>query len=154
MFIWDFVADLVLGQIFDWIYAKIVEFLGEFFTMMNGMGTELFELIWVQAVVEFFGYFAWALYVVGLAVGVFEAAVEYQSGRAGAVRDLALGAAKGFLAVSLFTAVPVELYKLCVDLQGSLSNDITGVYHIDGISSYARAAMGGLNGYGAFVKRH
>ena len=151
MFIWDFVADLVLGQIFDWIYAKIVEFLGEFFTMMNGMGTELFELVWVQAVVEFFGYFAWALYVVGLAVGVFEAAVEYQSGRPGAVRDLAMGAVKGFLAVSLFTTVPVELYKLCVDLQGSLSNDITGVYHIDGISSYARAAMGALNGYGAFV---
>ena len=119
--------------------------------MMNGMGTELFELIWVQAVVEFFGYFAWALYLVGLAVGVFEAAAEYQSGRTGAVRDLALGSVKGFLAVSLFTAAPVELYKLCVNLQGSLSGDITGVYHIDGISNYARAAMGGLNGYGAFI---
>ena len=144
MFIWDFVADTVLGQIFDWVYARIVEFLGEFFTMMNGMGTELFELAWVQAVVEFFGYFAWALYVVGLAVGVFEAAVEYQSGRASAVRDLALGSVKGFLAVSLFTSIPVELYKLCVDLQGSLSKDITGVSHIDGISSYTQAAMGAL----------
>ncbi len=49
MFIWDFAADTVLGQIFDWVYARIVEFLGEFFTMMNGMGTELFELVWVQA---------------------------------------------------------------------------------------------------------
>lgn len=144
-------ADTVLGQIFDWVYARIVEFLGEFFTMMNGMGTELFELAWVQAVVEFFGYFAWALYVVGLAVGVFEAAVEYQSGRASAVRDLALGSVKGFLAVSLFTSIPVELYKLCVDLQGSLSKDITGVSHIDGISSYTQAAMGALNGYGTFI---
>ena len=36
MFIWDFVADTVLGQVFDWVYAKIVEFMGEFFTMMNG----------------------------------------------------------------------------------------------------------------------
>lgn len=151
MFIWDFAADTVLGQIFDWVYARIVEFLGEFFTMMNGMGTELFELVWVQAVVEFFGYFAWALYVVGLAVGVFEAAVEYQSGRVSAARDLALGSVKGFLAVSLFTAIPVELYKFCVDLQGSLSGDITGVSHIDGISSYTQAAMGALNGYGAFI---
>lgn len=151
MFIWDFVADTVLGQLFDWVYAKAVEFLGEFFVMMNGLGSELFELVWVQAVVEFFGCFAWALFVVGLAVGVFEAAVEYQSGRASAVRDMALGAVKGFLAVSLFTAVPVELYKLCVDLQGRLSDDITGVSHIDGISSYTRAAMGALNGYGVFV---
>ncbi len=151
MFIWDFVADTVLGQLFDWVYAKAVEFLGEFFVMMNGLGSELFELVWVQAVVEFFGCFAWALFVVGLAVGVFEAAVEYQSGRASAVRDMALGAVKGFLAVSLFTAVPVELYKLCVDLQGRLSDDITGVSHIDGISSYTRAAMSALNGYGVFV---
>ena len=37
MFIWDFVADTVLGQIFDWVYGKIVEFLGEFFSMMNGI---------------------------------------------------------------------------------------------------------------------
>ena len=61
LFIWDFVADTVLGQIFDWVYGKIVEFLGEFFSMMNGMGSELFEFVWVQAVVEFFRYFGWAL---------------------------------------------------------------------------------------------
>ena len=35
LFIWDFVADTVLGQIFDWVYGKIVEFLGEFFSMMK-----------------------------------------------------------------------------------------------------------------------
>ena len=126
MFIWDFVADTVLGQIFDWIYGKIVEFLSEFLNMMNGMGSELFELIWVQAVVEFFHYFAWALYVVGLVVAVFEAAVEYQGGRTTAVRDLALGSVKGFLAVSLFTTVPVRLYSLSVTLQGTFASGLTG----------------------------
>lgn len=151
MFIWDFVADTVLGQVFDWIYAKIVEFMGEFFSMMNGMGTELFEFIWVQAIVEFFSHFAWALYLVGLVVAVFETAIEYQSGRAGGVRDLAMGAIRGFFAVSLFTTVPVELYKLCVDLQASLSQDITGVSNIDGISSFTRSAMSALNGYGVFI---
>ena len=139
MFIWDFVADLVLGQVFDWVYGKVVEFLGEFFTMMNGMGSELFEFIWVQAVVEFFSHFAWALYLVGLVVAVFETAIEYQSGRPGGIRDLAMGAIRGFFAVSLFTTVPVELYN------------IAGASHIDGISSFARSAMGGLNGYGVFI---
>lgn len=31
MFLWDFVADAVMGQIVDWIYEKILEFLSEFF---------------------------------------------------------------------------------------------------------------------------
>jgi len=62
MFIWDFLADKVLGEILDWVYGKLVEFLGEFLTMMNGLGTELFDLVWVQGVVEFFRCFGWALY--------------------------------------------------------------------------------------------
>jgi len=31
LFIWDFVADTVLGQIIDWLYGQIVGFLGDFF---------------------------------------------------------------------------------------------------------------------------
>jgi hypothetical protein len=62
MFIWDFAADTVLGQIMDWIYAQIIGFLGEFFAMMGNMGAELFEMSWVQAIVLFFSYLAWALY--------------------------------------------------------------------------------------------
>ena len=145
MFIWDFLADKVLGEILDWIYGKIVEFLSEFLTMMNGLGTELFGLVWVQGIVEFFRCFGWALYGVGIVVAVFEAAMEYQAGRSTSVRDTALGVMKGFLAASLFTTVPIELYKVCVDLQGTLSQGIAGASHTDGISSLARAAMAGLN---------
>ncbi len=151
IFIWDFVADLVLGQILDWIYGKAVEFLSEFLSLMDGMGIELFEFVWVESVVEFFRYFGWALYGVGLVVAVFEAAMEYQAGRPNAVRDMAIGVVKGFFAVSLFSVVPVELYRLCIDLQGSLSQGIAGASNTEGVSSMARAVMGGLNGYGALV---
>lgn len=151
MFIWDFIADKVLGEILDWIYSKLVEFLGEFLTMMNGMGTELFGLVWVQDIVEFFRCFGWALYGVGIVVAVFEMAMEYQAGRSTAVRDASLGIVKGFLAASLFSTIPVELYRLCIDLQGTLSQGIAGAAHTDGVSSLARAAMAGLNGYGVFV---
>ncbi|WP_270261896.1 conjugal transfer protein TrbL family protein, partial [Ruthenibacterium lactatiformans] len=41
MFVWDFMADAVLGQIFDWIYGKLAGFFSEFFEMMNMMGAEL-----------------------------------------------------------------------------------------------------------------
>ena len=52
MFIWDFVASAILGEIMDWIYAQIVGFLGNFFEQMGNMGVELFELPWVQAVIQ------------------------------------------------------------------------------------------------------
>lgn len=54
MFIWDFVADTVLGQIIDWLYGQIVGFLGDFFMQMGSMGAELFEMSWVQSVVLLF----------------------------------------------------------------------------------------------------
>ena len=126
MFIWDFVADTVLGQIVDWVYGQIIGFLGNFFSMMGQMGAELFELDWVQALVLFFSHLAWALYAVGLVVAVFECAIEYQSGR-GSIRDTAMNAVKGFMAVGLFSTVPVELYKFSVSLQGRVSNGIAGL---------------------------
>lgn len=125
MFIWDFVAETVLGQIVDWIYGQVIGFLGDFFMQMGNMGADLFELTWVQSIVLFFSYLAWALYVTGLVVAVFECGIEYQTGR-GSVRETAVNAIKGFLAASLFTVVPVELYKLCISLQGSFTAGITG----------------------------
>ncbi|MEG0824453.1 MAG: DUF6045 family protein [Oscillospiraceae bacterium] len=125
MFIWDFVADTVLGQIIDWIYGQIIGFLGDFFMQMGNMGADLFTMSWVQSVVLFFSYLAWALYGVGLVVACFECGIEYQSGR-GSIKDTALNAIKGFMAVGLFTTVPVELYKLSVSLQGEFTAGITG----------------------------
>ena len=111
MFIWDFVADKILGQIVDWFYGQVVGFLGNFFAEMGNMGVELFEMSWVQSIVLFFSYLAWALYGTGLVVACFECGIEYSSGR-GNIRETALNAIKGFMAVSLFTVVPFRLYEL------------------------------------------
>ena len=81
---------------------------------------------WVQSIVLFFSYLAWALYGVGLVVAAFECGIESQSGK-GSIKDTALNAIKGFMAVGLFTTVPVELYKLSVSLQGSFTAGITGL---------------------------
>ena len=125
MFIWDFVADKILGQIVDWFYGQVVGFLGNFFAEMGNMGVELFEMSWVQSIVLFFSYLAWALYGTGLVVACFECGIEYSSGR-GNIRETALNAIKGFMAVSLITVVPVRLYELSVTLQGQLTAGITG----------------------------
>lgn len=126
MFIWDFVADTVLGQIVDWIYSQVVGFLGVFFSLMGNMGADLFEMSWVQSIILFFSYLAWALFATGVVMAGFEYAIESQSGRAnlpGTFQNIL----KGLLAVSMFTTVPVELYKLSVSLQGSFTAGLTGL---------------------------
>ncbi len=80
---------------------------------------------WVQSIVLFFSYLAWSLFVTGLVVSDFEFGIEYQSGHAN-IEGSTLNAVKGFMAVNLFTLVPVELYKLAVSLQNSLTARITG----------------------------
>lgn len=134
MFIWDFVLGGVMDQIIDWLYSQLVGFFGDFFAQMGNMGVELFEMGWVQSIVLFFSYLAWALYGVGLVVAVFECGIEYQTGRA-SIKDTALNAIKGFMAVGCFTLVPVELYKLAVNLQAGLTAGITGYGSIDSLAT-------------------
>lgn len=141
MFIWDFVLSGVMDQILDWAYSQLVGFFGNFFAEMGNMGVELFEMSWVQSIVLFFSYFAWALYGVGLVVAVFEFGIEYQTGRA-SVKDTAMNAIKGFMAVGCFTVVPIELYKLAVSLQAGLTAGITG--YGQGIDSLATEIIGSL----------
>ena len=109
----------------DWIYGQIVGFLGNFFALMGNMGVELFELDWVNAIVLFFSRLGWALFAVSVVVCAFECGIEYSAGR-GNLQQCALNVIKGFLAVSLFTVVPVRLYALYVSLQGTFSAGLTG----------------------------
>lgn len=125
IFIWNFVAGEILDQLVDWIYGQLVGFLGNFFALMGNMGVELFELEWVDAIVLFFSRLAWALFSVSVVVCAFECGIEYSAGR-GNLQQTALNIIKGFLAVSLFTVVPVRLYALSVSLQGTFSAGLTG----------------------------
>lgn len=126
MFIWNFVLGTVLDELLEWVYGQIVGFLGSFFALMGAMGTELFEMSWVQSIVLFFSYLGWSLYGTGLVVSGFECGIGYQTGRGTNIANRVLSALKGFLAVNLFTKVPVELFKLSVELQSSLTAGITG----------------------------
>lgn len=115
----------MLDQLVDWIYGQIVGFLGNFVALMGNMGVELFELDWVNAIVLFFSRLGWALFSVSVVVCAFECGIEYSAGR-GNLQQCALNVIKGFLAVSLFTVVPVRLYALSVSLQGTFSAGLTG----------------------------
>ena len=114
-----------MDNLIDWFYSQVVGFLGNFFSVMGNMGVELFELDWVKAIVLFFSQLGWALFGVSLVVSGFEFGIEYSTGR-GNLQQTALNAIKGFMAVSLFTVVPVRLYALSVSLQGTFAIGLTG----------------------------
>ena len=131
MFGMDLAVDGVLDQFCDWIYGKLISFFGDFFSMINLMGAELFELNWIKGILLFFNYFAWALYVVGIVVAVFDTAIEAQRGK-GSLQDVGLNIIKGFFAVSLFTIVPIDLYIFCINLSNGLIGAIAGMTESEG----------------------
>ena len=132
-----------MDNLLDWFFGQIVGFLGNFFAAMGNMGAELFEMEWVQEIVLFFSQLGWALFAVSLVVCCFECGIEYSSGR-GSVQQTAINILKGLMAVSLFSTVPVRLYKLAVSLQGQLTAGITGLG--DGIGTIGQKIIEDLSG--------
>ena len=126
MFLWDLAVGIVMEQFIDWLYGQVLDFLGQFLAMINMMGAELFDMDWIQGIVLFFRMLGWSLYAVGLVVSIFDTAIEMQNGR-GSVRDTAINNIKAFMAVGLFTVVPIELYRTSITLQSSLTSSIAGL---------------------------
>ena len=151
MFGLDFAVDGVLDQFCDWIYGKLITFFGEFFSMINMMGAELFELDWIKAILLFFSSFAWALKIVGIVVAVFDTAIAARRGK-GSFQDLALNIINGFFAVSLFTVVPIDLYVFCINLSNELIGAIAGMSDSPGkLGAIATMVLGSFETPGANV---
>jgi hypothetical protein len=113
---------------------------------MSNMGVKLFDLSWVDAMVNLFSLFGWALYITGLIVTIFDVAIESQTGRVN-VKTAALNVLKGFFAVNLFTVLLIELYKFCMSLQNTFSKDLSSVFasQMGGSADIADAAKSALN---------
>lgn len=111
----------------QWFYETIYGAVADFFTLMGNMGADIFDLDWVKATIKLFTLFGWALFIAGVVVAVFDVAIEYQSGRAN-VKTTAINILKGFFACSLIGIVPVELYKFCISLQNTFSQDLSRIF--------------------------
>jgi len=68
------------------------------------------------------------LFVAGLAIAIFDCAIEYQSMGHFSVKRQVMPMLYGFLAVNLFTVVPVRLYTLCITLQNTLMHDLASQF--------------------------
>lgn len=111
----------------QWFYETIYDAVADFFTMMGNMGADIFDLDWVKATIKLFTLFGWALFIAGVVVAVFDVAIEYQNGRAN-IKTTAINILKGFFACSLIGIVPVELYKFCISLQNTFSQDLSRIF--------------------------
>lgn len=123
----DKIIDSILNRMIQWLFTVIYDGIADFFTMISGLGVEIFELEWVNAMVKLFSLFGWSLFVAGLVVSAMDLAIEYQNGRA-SIHGTALNWIKGFMAVNLFTITPIELYKFCVSLQNTFSKDLVSIF--------------------------
>ena len=121
---WDTISNSIWGKFMEWIYTMIFNALADFFTMMTEIGANLFDLQWVKSALHFFSLFGWGLFIAGLIVAIFDIAIEYQTmGRLNVKRQV-LPFIWGLLAVNLFTTVPVELFRFCVNLQNTFAQDL------------------------------
>ena len=64
----DSIIDAILNRFIQWLFKSIYDGIANFFTQISNMGTEIFDLSWVQAVVKLFSLFGWSLFVVGVVV--------------------------------------------------------------------------------------
>ena len=121
------VSTVIWDTMLAWFYIAIFDAIAQFFTYMGNFGVEIFELNWIRATVHLFFLFGWALFGVGMVVAIFDLAIESQTGRAN-VKTTALNILKGFLATSLVTILPLELYIFAISLQNTLAGDLTRLF--------------------------
>lgn len=121
------ISNVIWNAMLQWLYETIYGAVADFFTMMGNMGADIFDLDWVKATIKLFTLFGWALFVAGVVVAVFDVAIEYQCGRAN-IKTTSINILKGFFACSLIGIVPVELYKFCISLQNTFSQDLSRIF--------------------------
>lgn len=121
------ISNVIWNTMLQWFYETIYGAVADFFTVMGNMGADIFDLDWVKATIKLFTLFGWSLFIAGVAVAVFDVAIEYQCGRAN-IKTTAINILKGFFACSLIGIVPVELYKFCISLQNTFSHDLSRLF--------------------------
>ena len=121
---WESISDSIWGKFIAWIYTLVYDAISGFLTLITNMGADLFDLPWVESALEFFSLFGWGLFLAGMVVAIFDIAIEYQSMGRVNIKKQVLPFIWGLLAVNLFTKVPVELYRFCVNLQNTFVGDL------------------------------
>jgi hypothetical protein len=95
---------------------------------MTNIGTQLFELEWVKAALGFFNMFGWMMFISGCVVAIFSIAITYMDTGVLSFKRHILPIIEGLIATSLFTIVPVALYKASANLQSTFISDLSDTF--------------------------
>ena len=136
----DTITDAIWDVMFEWLFNLIYGAVADLFEFINSTTSDIFTLSWVQAFISLFHALGWMLFVCGLIVAVFDAAVAYESGQAN-IKNTCLNVLKGFMAASLVTVVPQRLYTFCVALQGTFAQDLLGDFITGTTASVADSGL-------------
>ena len=136
----DTITDAIWDVMFEWLFNLIYGAVADLFEFINSTTSDIFTLSWVQAFISLFHALGWMLFVCGLIVAVFDAAVAYESGQAN-IKNTCLNVLKGFMAASLVTVVPQRLYTFCVALQGTFAQDLLGGFITGTTASVADSGL-------------
>jgi len=117
-----------LDGVISWLYEKIAGACQVLFESMTGMGVQLFELNWVRSALGFFSSFGWMMYISGCILAIFSIAISYADYGKISVKKNILPIIEGLIAASLFTMVPIALYKACADLQSTFISELSGEF--------------------------
>ena len=142
--LWETISSSIWEVFLKWIYEAVYGAIADFFTLMGNMGTDLFDLSWVQACLQLFSLFGWALFIAGLIVAIFDIAIEYQSMHQFNIKRQVLPLIYGLLAVNLFTVVPVRLYTFCINTQNILMHDLAALFASEEAAGKGLADIAGL----------
>lgn len=136
----DTVTDAIWNIMFNWLFNLIYGAVADLFEFINATASDIFTLSWVQSFISLFHALAWMLFVCGMIVAVFDAAIAYESGQAN-IRNTCINVLKGFMAASLVTVVPQRLYSFCVALQGTFTHDLLGGFIADTNAAVADSGL-------------
>ena len=136
----DAIGDWIWETMFKWLFNLIYGAVADLFEFINGTTSDIFELSWVQAFISLFHSLAWMLFVCGMIVAVFDTAIAYESGQAN-IKNTCLNVLKGFMAASLVTVIPQQLYSFCVATQGTFTHELLGNFIGDVSDSVADSGL-------------
>ena len=136
----DGIRTTFLDGVISWLYENITSACQTLFTDMTGMGSELFELLWVKSALSFFSSFGWMMYISGCALAIFSSVISYLDMGRISIKKNVLPILEGLLATSLFSIVPVALYRGCSDLQSTFIADLSREF-LDADLSMSSAAL-------------
>lgn len=126
--VWDSIKDSIWNLFFEKIFDAIFEAVGLTIKNLTSSTETLFNIPFVNGLLDFFKQIGWGLFIAGFVIAIFEICLEYQNMHHFNIKRQFLPLLIGLLAVNLFTVLPVALFRFAVTQQSALTNLIIELY--------------------------